>query len=169
LGNFCRWGFYNRIDTASATESKKTRRLRVGSGWWKLVPPTGAEINCEFPSTVPVISVSPCLTIWINDNWDRQVARKTKQIKKNTLYIYNDIIPFTIIMSDNNNTVRKNGLFVNWLMTSMRMQNFFISTEMVALMCYVDTIYNYSSSSKGLILLTKRNYFQCHCHSVKNQ
>ncbi|CAH1726288.1 unnamed protein product [Aphis gossypii] len=51
-----KWGFYNRIDTASATETKKTRRLRIGSGWWKLVPPTGAEINCEFPSTVPVIS-----------------------------------------------------------------------------------------------------------------
>ncbi|VVC31344.1 Immunoglobulin-like domain,Immunoglobulin-like fold [Cinara cedri] len=54
-----KWGFYNRMDTISSTTrttDKKTRRLRVGSGWWKLVPPTGAEINCEFPSSIPVIS-----------------------------------------------------------------------------------------------------------------
>ncbi|XP_050429075.1 uncharacterized protein LOC126838586 [Adelges cooleyi] len=49
-----KWGFYNRMDVTS--NSNKKRRLRMGSGWYKLVPPTGAEINCEFPSTVPVIS-----------------------------------------------------------------------------------------------------------------
>jgi len=83
----------------------------VGSGWWKLVPPTGAEINCEFPSTVPVISVSPFLTKRIYDDWNGDVALKTKQIKKKkTHYVHNDIIPFTITMSDNNNNiVVKNG------------------------------------------------------------
>ncbi|XP_050534287.1 uncharacterized protein LOC126901674 [Daktulosphaira vitifoliae] len=49
-----KWGFYNRMDVT--LNNNKKRRLRMGSGWYKLVPPTGAEINCEFPTTVRVIS-----------------------------------------------------------------------------------------------------------------
>lgn len=63
-----RWGFYNRVDVAS--DKKPPKRLRMGSGWWKLVPPMGAEINCEFPGTVPVMSVSPgARRFWPAGRW----------------------------------------------------------------------------------------------------